>query len=272
MNETLKYKLLKEVFSVLNNSNQGKPSYKEKRRLFLQKLVKEVLNLKLDIKSFYYFNETHFYILLSLWKQQGNAVSTTINKISYLKWFLNKLDIEFYIPPYKELNLVKPRQKIVHGYITKDQLQKLQNTIVISVIDFQICFGLTRQESIRIDLTQAKRGNELFINRKLAFNSNDRIISIVSLEQKQAIEERFKILDEHKTLIDMLSETNIIKLINIELEIINVNPKSDLRRFYILDRYYKYQTAKFSDKEIYDFLIQDTGFKTKDALLKVIYS
>jgi hypothetical protein len=271
MDRQIKYKLLNEVFNVLDNNRVGTPQFRHVRKNVLTSIVKDLIDLKLSITSLKSFSDYHFTALLTYWHSKGNSNSTIANKKAILKWFLNHIDINIEFPSNASLNLVRDRTKPT-AYISDDLIHNIYHPINRTVLDFQLFFGLSKTESIRINLTEALSKSELQINRKLAFNSNERFISIIGDKQKQTIQYRLQVLGDHPTLLSILKERQIIDFYNTELQYNNIPDKTDLRKYFIQKRLAIYQNQGFSKKICYEALMRDTGYKCKTALMRVAFA
>ena len=271
MDMNLKQKLLTEVYSVINATNSGTHNFKTVRRNFLKRLVKDILDLKLDLKSFYFFNNDHLDKLVAYWGGLDNSISTIRNKRSMLEWFLKILGSDVILAKASELNLKRTTLYQNNVYISERLIHQVYHPISRTILDFQLYFGLTKYESIQIDKDSCTK-HGVRISQKLAFNSNEREILAVTYNQKQAIKDRQKLLQEKSSLLDVLSLRNLVKLYDQELLINGITSKTDLRRFYIQQHLVHLQNMKYEKKEIYQRLMERTGFKKIDSLLRLIYS
>jgi hypothetical protein len=269
--DTLKQKLLNEVYKVINSNNAGTHNFKINRRNFLKRLVKDILDLKLDIKTFSSFNSEHFNTLISRWKTKGNSNSTIINKIGMLKWFLNRLGLTITLPETSDLDLTRKDLFIPSPQIPEDLRHNIFHPICRTILDFQLFFGLTKNESIHLNLDTSLIGKELHISSRLAFNSNERFIFATSANQKEAIEYRYEVLKEHSLLLSLLQAPKIKELYEIELEYNNISKATNLRKYFIQKRFIQYQNKGISLQENYNLLMQETGYKTTRQLEKLVY-
>ncbi len=100
-----------EIYSVINNQNQGTSSYRYVRRTALKSIVKDLLDLKLNLYTFNHLNNNHFDSLLRHWQAKGNSVSTIRNKKAILSWFLSSLGNKLNLPANSELQLYRDESK-----------------------------------------------------------------------------------------------------------------------------------------------------------------
>lgn len=271
--DTLKHKLLKEVYSVIDSTKLGTRNFKKVRRSFLKRLVKDTLDLKLDLKSFNLFTNDHLDKLVAYWSELGNSVSTIINKRAIIVWFLSELKkTDVVLKTSEELGLKKIKKPKDFVYISEDIRNKVYHPITLTILDFQLYFGLTKNEAIKINLVDAYNQRELEISSSLAFNSKERSIRIMTNKQKQTIQDRLTLLGDKSTLLELMPYERVIDLYHSELVYNNIPTKADLRKFYIQSNFIKYQNKGLSKTEIYKELMDKTGFKDKNNLIKVAFS
>ncbi|WP_191092618.1 hypothetical protein [Francisella sp. SYW-9] len=270
--DNIKQKLLKEVFKVLDNNKQGTYNFKKVRKNLLQSITKDIIDLGIPIKSYLSFTNDHLIALLDYWHGKGNTVSTIMNKRAILVWFLKLLGSDINIPRAKDLNLTKLNQPKDFVYISEDIVHKVHHPLSHTILEFQLYFGLTKLESIKINLDEALKTKELYINKRLAFNSNDRFIPIVSDNQRQAIDNRLNYLNGKDTLLNIIPLYDIVALYHTELILNDIPKKADLRKFFIQKNYYNFQNKGSGKKEIYEQLLSLTGFRNKKDLIKVAFS
>jgi hypothetical protein len=209
--DILKHKLLKEVYSVIDSSNVGTHNFKKVRRNFLKRLVKDTLDLKLDLKSFYLFTNDHLDKLVAYWCNSGNSISTIVNKRAVIAWFLKELGSDLVLKTNEQLELKKIKKAKDFVYISEELRNKVYHPITLTILDFQLYFGLTKNESIKINLAESYNQHELEISSRLAFNSTERLIDVMTNKQKQAIESRLNLLNNKNTLLDLMPYEKIIE-------------------------------------------------------------
>lgn len=270
--DSIKQNLLKEVFSVLDNNRQGTHNFKKVRKNALKAITKDIIDLKLSITSYFSFTNDHFTALLNYWHGKGNSVSTMMNKRSILVWFLELLGSDIELPRCQDVGLKKIKQPKDSTYVSEDILHNLHHPLSHTIAEFQLYFGLTKLESIKIDLKSSLQKKILNINTRLAFNSNDRSIAVVSEKQKQAIENRFNYLNGKASLLDLAPLEDIVALYHTELILIDIPKRANLRKYFIQRTYVNLQNRGIPKEEIYDHLMMLTGFRDKNNLIEVAFS
>jgi hypothetical protein len=272
MDINLKQKLLTEVYNVLNNTNSGTHNFKKVRRNFLKRLVKDILDLKLDLKSFYFFNNEHLDKLIAYWRGSGNSISTIVNKRSAIAWFLKMIKSDIQLTSAKRLGLQKSKSNNNSFYICDDIKHISYHPISRTILDYQLYFGLTKSESININLLESYKDNYLHINSSLAFNSHERWIPVITHEQTKALQDRFELLESKSNLFDLMPKWRIVNLYDAELLFSKIPVHTKLRKYFIQKQLINFQNQGMSQDDAYLHLMSLTGFKTKNHLLRLAYS
>ena len=272
MDMNLKQKLLKEVYSVTDTTNSGTHNFKKVRRNFLKRLVKDILDLKLDLKSFYFFNNDHLDKLIAYWNDSGNSISTMINKRSTIAWFLKILKADVKLTSAKNLGLQKLKNHNINFYVCDDIKHITYHPISRTILDFQLYFGLTKLESININLFESYKNDDLYICSRLAFNSCERWIPVITNEQTKAIQDRLKLLGDKSHLFDLMPKWRIVNLYETELFFHKIPKHTKLRKYFIQKQLINFQNQGMSKDDTYLHLMSLTGFKTKNHLLRLAYS
>lgn len=73
----------------------------------------------------------------------------------------------------------------------------------------------------------------LLIDRALADNKKDRVIPVLTPEQKKAVTDRLEMLGDHIRLTEIHSEKKLQDMIASELQQKGINPNTDFRQQYL---------------------------------------
>lgn len=163
------------------------------------------------------------------------------------------------------------KKNIVRQYavVTEDLKHKVYHPIDRTVLDFQLYFGLTRYESVNLPYPS---DNEIYVDSKIAHNSNSRYITAINKAQRDAIKYRQKVLDDKKCLTDMLESKYILEMYGHELRAAGVNGFTDVRKFYLQQRIIFLEKLGYSEKETYQHIKEETGLKDKYHIKKVAFA
>ncbi len=80
-------------------------------------------------------------------------------------------------------------------------LEQVHYPIARVLLSFQMHFGLTLSEAMRIVPSIHIQGHQLWPTREITFNSEDRFVPIQTSEQKKVLKELTEITEAHKNLI-----------------------------------------------------------------------
>ena len=148
------------------------------------------------------------------------------------------LGYEQKFPSNKELGLhlqKKERTEIPSDAI----LSKVKHAITKSIIEFEIFFGLTKSESIKLP-AYSIMDDHIMIYRKIAYNSYDRIIPITEEQQRKVLNKRMQIINNYggrNCLLQVASFQELSNLYRSELAILNIKGHSSFRKLYAKNRF-----------------------------------
>ena len=265
----LKYRLIEEVLKIVASNRHGTPQNRRIRQNTLISVINNLIHLGICPGNFHLFTTDHLSKLIVYWDGQGNTISTIRNKVSILKWYLTIQNIEPPFPSLKELNLIRPKNK-VRAYIDASISEQVFNPLVKSIIDFQFQFGLSHIEAMRIDLGSSLQNDDLFISRKIAHNRKSRYISIMSKSQKLAIKDRQGLTHTHPTFTDIIPEPLLIGLYKAELYQCGIKDRVDMRHYYARNKLAELERKKVDKDKAYKMVMSDMGFTAKQKLMEFL--
>jgi hypothetical protein len=268
--KTTKFKLLDEVSFVLSQFREGTPSYRKTKSTILKSIVSDLLDLGIAPPYFQKLTINDYLLLLRHWEKQGLSVSTIRNKLGIFRWFLSKINHTLDYPPYQDLGLEKKRTRKA-AIPPIEIIEQIFHPITKTIIEFEIYFGLTRLESIRINLNSALRNDDLYISRKLSHNSKERFISVMSAPQKNAIKSRKQILGQYEVLSQFASEAELSKYCSMEIKYCGYDPTAKLRSIYAANTLAKLQKNGYTKEKAYEAAMLLLGFTRKEKFLEFIF-
>lgn len=202
------------------------------------KIVTDLLHLKQLPSSFKSLQKEHVQLLVNAWQKANIAEVTIAKRLSVLRHFLKLADLPIVLPANQALGIVlkKPITKT-----TRANLDQVIDTIghqaTASILGFERWFGLTRRESIRIDLDEALAIDKLQITRKVASNSKTRFIPLVADRQYHEIQFRQKVLNVASNMAATLAPEKVATMIRSLLSFHGFDPGLNGRDHYINWRY-----------------------------------
>ena len=265
----IKYRLIEEVLKTLASERTGAPRFRRVRQNVLTHIVNNLVSLRICPAYFSDVNTTHLTQLIAYWHKNGNSISTIRNKVSILKWFLEYKGLQPNFPTLKKMNIIRHSPK-VQPCLDATLADRVFHPFVKSILLLQFEFGLTRLESMRIDINAAQKKDTLYIERKIAYNSKDRYLSIMSISQKKAVSERQKLTQHVKTLLNIIPEKVLLGMYNGELYHCGVKTRVDIRHFYARNKLAELEHKHVDKKTAYKTLAEDLGFSSRRRLVSFL--
>jgi hypothetical protein len=254
-----KANLIYEYSAVLKTIRKG--SHASKKRYFnvMKSIVSDLLYIHQAPYSFRQLNLEQVQRLVEFWRKQQKKPAAIMNLLSVLRKYCKLANPELVLPTNKSLELSRNTIDKTDIAINPRIIEKVHHPITRSIIALQLYFGLTKLESIKLIINAADL-KQLVVYRDAANNNRDRIVPIVTAEQKQAIAERVQLLGCKNRLIDITPFKIICDLYNAELAVVKIKPAAAaFRKYYALNRF-NALINKISKEAIYHKLQIELGF------------
>jgi len=180
------------IINILKHNKDGsfKTQAVRKERLLL--VVEQLAEDGYKIRHIRQLQLKHVKFLVNRWLVQGLSAGTIKNRMTDLRWVMEKVGKESMIPQSNaKLNIPK-RQYVTHQdksiELSEGDLSKITDMNTKLSLILQREFGLRREESIKIRINQAVVGNEC-LQGSWAKNGRPRKIKIIYPSQWQAIKQ-----------------------------------------------------------------------------------
>lgn len=201
-----KTKLRNAQFSI-NESLKTLKNYsyasKADMRHMLTRCVKDLHELGFKISHINGFKSKHIYALVALWKNQNKNPATIKNymaKLRKLSILINKPDLVKTGNDHYQItkrSYIPTHNKAIHQV----DFNQCQHPMIRLSLEAQYLFGLRREESIKLILSQAWQGTHLVIKPSWTKGGIGRIVDITSNEQRQWLEQALRQIPEGQSLI-----------------------------------------------------------------------
>lgn len=200
-----------DIDIILKHNKDGSFGTQSARRETLRGFAKDIskTNKKLILQN---LKPKHIVEAVDLWKFKGLTDATIKNKVSHLRWLSEKINKQNIIPrTNKELgiknrkysdNTTNKAKDIDYSKITK--LTKQQRLS----IQLQRSFGLRCEESLKIKVSQADKGDKLVLQPSWCKGGRPREIPIRTIEQRSLLNE-CKLLVKNESM--MNKDTSYVK-------------------------------------------------------------
>ena len=182
----------------------------------------------------------HVEVLLQRWQAEGLSIGTIKNRLSYLRWWAEKVGKAGLLPkdnaqlgiPQREY--VTNQNKAVHPGET---LAKVTDPHVQMSLKLQQAFGLRREESIKFQPGYADRGNYIQLKGSWTKGGRPRRIPLTTQEQRNVLNEahclagKGSLIPAHKSYIQQRDKYDG------QCQSLGLNRMHGLRHLYAQQRY-----------------------------------
>ncbi|HEA4145763.1 TPA: integrase domain-containing protein [Legionella pneumophila] len=209
----------------------------------------------------------HIHVLVEYWKKQGKNPATIKNYMSKLRklaiW-LNKPEI---IKPSNDYYQIDNRNYVptYNKAITNIDFSKCENPMIRLSLEAQYLFGLRREESMKLVISEAWFGERLILKSSWTKGGIGRAIDITSKEQKEWLEKTIKQISPGHSLIPKnKTYKQYLRQYQTETEKLGLKNCHGLRHAYAQRRYHDLTRQLSPDKQPFKCPIE--GGKTSKYL------
>lgn len=144
-------------------------------------------------------NGKHVDALLGRWRNDGLSAGTLKNRMAHLRWWAEKVgkkaliassNVQFNIPKRVFVTNVSKATEV------QDKLGRVSDPYVRASLELQRVFGLHREESIKFQPRYADQGDHLKIKGSWTKGGRERVIPIITSEQRAALDFAHKLVGE----------------------------------------------------------------------------
>lgn len=260
--------LEKELNIFFSNLHAGKSSARKKRFDTLHTIINDLQIVGRLPLSFRHVKNEDIQLLITHWQDKKLKNSTILNRISVLRHFLDQA-FNIQILSNEEFNLTKePVTK--KPSVDENIIDWVHHPITKSILGFQIYFGLTKFEAIKIEIDSAVAEDDLIISKIIASNNKTRFVPILTQYQQDAIKLRKGILGERKTLLEQMPIDIINGLYVGELYSFNIKRPDYLRMIYARNRMAVLKKRGKKDIEAKKILRDEMGFANNNTMERAL--
>jgi len=195
-----KNNFLGSLVQILKRQHDGAFTTRADREKSLKRILKSLYEDGYQLEHVKYIKQRHIIHLVNKWKQEGASAGYIKNKMSHVRWLAEKLGKPNLVPSNDALGIPKRiyiTNKDKSRDLIKEDLEKIKSDYMQLSLRAQKLFGLRLEESLKIQIHVADKGDKLFIKGSWAKGGKDRYIPILNEEQRAWIEE-CKGLMKHK--------------------------------------------------------------------------
>lgn len=134
----------------------------------------------------------HVEALLQHWREQELAIGTIKNRMSHLRWWVNKVGNPSVIPkdnyPLGIANRIYVTNKSKAKALEASQLSQIKDQNIAISLELQAMFGLRREESMKLQPAYADRGDTLVLKPSWTKGGRAREIPIRTKQQREVLD------------------------------------------------------------------------------------
>ncbi|GFE86887.1 phage integrase N-terminal domain-containing protein [Steroidobacter agaridevorans] len=148
-------------------------------------------------------NGKHVDALLGRWRNDGLSAGTIKNRMAHLRWWAEKVGRKGLIAS-SNVQLEIPKRVFVTNVSkaaeVQDKLGRVSDPYVRASLELQRVFGLRREESIKFQPRYADQGDHLRIKGSWTKGGRERVIPIITPEQRAALDFAHKLVGERSLI------------------------------------------------------------------------
>ncbi|KTD25077.1 phage integrase N-terminal domain-containing protein [Legionella maceachernii] len=252
-----KSKLKSALFSI-NECIKGLEIYshasKADTRHILNRCIKDLHEQGFMVAHVKGLKSKHIHVLVEHWKKQGKNPATIKNymsKLRRLSIWLNKPEL---VKPSNDHYQIGERSYIpTHNKaITNIDFSKCEEPMIRLALEAQYLFGLRREESMKLVISEAWRGDHLILKPSWTKGGVGRFMDITNNEQKEWLEKAVKQVPHGLSLIPKgKTYKEYLRKYQTETEKLGLKNCHGLRHAYAQKRYHEITSQLSPDKQPY---------------------
>lgn len=186
-----KHDLIHSIIMTVKHNKDSSFNTRDTRKKRLLLIAEQLAEGGYKIAHIQQLKIKHVEYLVNLWLEQGLSAGTIKNRMTDLRWVMNKYGKADLIPNKNGSLNIPQRQYVTNKdksvTVSDADISKITDADVRMSLVLQRAFGLRREESIKIRLHEAVVGDELRLKGSWCKNGRARSIQIQYPEQWDAI-------------------------------------------------------------------------------------
>ena len=253
--------LRKTANQYLKMNRTGEFRDKKQREHVLHKLIHDLFLIKNIPPKWEALTSEHFHQLMKLWRRHQLQPTTIMKHMTIIRRFLGSFEYEMTQISNQALGL---KYKKKQPKVSIDAISHFKNTInpiARVLLGLQIHFGLTRSEAMRINPSIHVRAEKLWLTREMTFNSRDRVIPILTKEQRLLLNQ----MKGEKNLIELYGYDAVRLAWQQELRHLKLPPQKSYRYIYAKQRYEQLKN-KLTHYKLQLLIMDEMAIKSRTTL------
>lgn len=201
-----KQQLISALNKALDYDNYGSFKSRQHRRFVLMKLIHDLYETGIVPANFYMITTENIQALVQFWQHQGIKTASIMNYLVCLRYFFKKIGHNITGIDNRSLNLSKARQKIKPLIDADFLLNAVSDPLAHLLVGLQVKFGLSFQESIRLNPQIHLQDDALYLTREITINHKDRLVPIITPVQQELIQQLNQLTKQQASLNSIFEE------------------------------------------------------------------
>ena len=253
--------LKEEANAIFKMNKTGTYQKRLKRRQVIYKFIDTLSAIKEVPLNWMGLKKEHVIKVINYWRKNKLANDSVRRYVGEIRYFLKVIGYDVKDIDNKSLN-IKRTDDIKKVEYHDDYLQKISDKKVYLLLSLQTEFGLTLSEAFRFSPSLHIRDTLILLSRDITNNSEDRVINIITENQKKVVGMAFSIIDENINLIQQYGYTLLREFYRREMIKIKLTPSVNYRHVYAKKRLIEL-TASDSKKKSLELILNEMGVESR---------
>lgn len=213
------------------------------RQRVLSLVANQLHDLGFHNLSFRGLKPKHVSALVELWKKQSISVATIKNRLSYLRWWADKIGKFDMLPKDNDSYGIGERVYVSNisksvSFVDSD-LDRISDPFIRMSLQLQAAFGLRREEALKFMPSWADKGNSIVLKGSWCKGGQQREIPIISQFQRDTLDKARKLVGFGSMIPYNRSYSQQLKLYESQCSRAGLHHMHGLRHKYAQERYFQ---------------------------------
>ena len=261
-----KSQLRQQIDNHLRHDHSGSYRAKQHRYFVLHKIVRDLFHIEcVPGGTWHALTFDHVQRLVAHWKTSKLKPSTIMKYMTVFRDFLQKINHTMHGIDNQSLGITNRRASLNSTHPPVDILTKFSNPIATLLFKFQVCFGLTLSEAMRLVPDMHIQKENVWVTRDIATNSQDRFVPIRHEEQSKIIDLFLTLCIKNKNLISTLGYHHVREAYRTQLKSLGL-PSSKTYRYLYAKSLYQALSPILSNYQINQTIMREMGIQSRMTL------
>jgi hypothetical protein len=249
----------------LNEDNRGSYRDKKYRHFVIHKMIDGLFFIRDLPPKWHALTSIQIQKLVSYWQKKKIKTATIMKYLTVIRKFLKTINHLLLGIDNISLGLLLKKFSKKSTKISEDFFLSLSEPIAKLLIKFQVYFGLTLSESMRLipDIHIQEQG--IWVTREIASNSQDRVIPVRSDSQNEIIQELMALIKGNQSLISAFGYDAVRHIYRTNLAS-NHLPSKNTYRYWYAQMIYKELSLLLTHYELTLLIMREMGLQSRVTL------